>query len=427
MSSAAVAQGDQGPRLNKRKVLLLVFILVFPLSVGVVYYWIVGTPSYSLYLANRSLEDRDYETFQQFFDVDRFSTDAASMLVSSAYAQNAKGAGLERGVIALLEPSLLQKAKDTIKENIRSTVEQGLHLDVSARTVVAKGSIAEVTITGYSDPIFMRESGCKQQFRMARLPNRKWRIIESSTLRQRFVDLADERGQKPIQVAESLARTHSAECLATAVEYDELGKIGGLLSETSYSDALLVAAKAGRIHAVEALLKRGVKVDATSTSLLDGIDPGNTPLMAAIRGPRDVFKLLMDRGANPNAQDNDGKTIIEIAAFAKEWDKVKLLLDKGADPNAGAGTKYFTPLMVAVYENNAEIVKFLLDKGANPNAKQQDGTTALRLACLFHFIRAAEILLQKGANPNAKDEYGTVYHSATDDMRGLLRQYGGRE
>jgi ankyrin repeat protein len=47
---------------------------------------------------------------------------------------------------------------------------------------------------------------------------------------------------------------------------------------------------------------------------------------------------------------------------------VKLLLDKGADANAQGG-EYSNALQAALFLNQKEVVKLLLNKGANVNAQ----------------------------------------------------------
>jgi ankyrin repeat protein len=57
---------------------------------------------------------------------------------------------------------------------------------------------------------------------------------------------------------------------------------------------------------------------------------------------------------------------------------VKLLLDNGADVNANDGGVY-TALMWACMQDYTELVKILLDRGADINVKDVFGQTALTL------------------------------------------------
>jgi ankyrin repeat protein/tRNA A-37 threonylcarbamoyl transferase component Bud32 len=70
---------------------------------------------------------------------------------------------------------------------------------------------------------------------------------------------------------------------------------------------------------------------------------------------------------------------IENVNLTKLKDVVKLLLDKGADVNA-KDREGRTALMWAASSGNVDIVKILLDAGADISAKNEDGETALMLA-----------------------------------------------
>jgi ankyrin repeat protein len=65
---------------------------------------------------------------------------------------------------------------------------------------------------------------------------------------------------------------------------------------------------------------------------------------------------------------------------------VQLLLEKGADVNA-QGKDSDTPLSWACDGSHIEIVQLLLEKGADINAQGEDSDTPLRSACLRGDIR----------------------------------------
>ena len=87
---------------------------------------------------------------------------------------------------------------------------------------------------------------------------------------------------------------------------------------------------------------------------------GNTPLLAAAGngGGLSVIKLLLKANADIDAANEDGNTVLHVAADFKEGlpRTIKLLLAKGADPNA-VNKKGKTPLDLALAKlKNAEYV-----------------------------------------------------------------------
>jgi ankyrin repeat protein len=97
-------------------------------------------------------------------------------------------------------------------------------------------------------------------------------------------------------------------------------------------EALVWAAKAGRIEAIRQLVDLGARVDA---------DPyRGTPLTwAAANGRADAIRTLVELGADPNQRGTfggpshgEGVTAIHLAAQAGRREAVVALLDLGADP-----------------------------------------------------------------------------------------------
>jgi len=54
---------------------------------------------------------------------------------------------------------------------------------------------------------------------------------------------------------------------------------------------------------------------------------------AAMYGRHEIAELSLERGADPNIQDNNGRTPLHIAAMYGHPEVVKLLFEHGADPN----------------------------------------------------------------------------------------------
>lgn len=85
------------------------------------------------------------------------------------------------------------------------------------------------------------------------------------------------------------------------------------------------------------------------------------------------------------------------AAFVSDVDAVRLLLARGASPDARDDERR-TALMTAVSEQNRELVRVLLEAGADPNLRDEDGWTALDLAVARRTHEIIALLASFGAD-----------------------------
>jgi len=104
---------------------------------------------------------------------------------------------------------------------------------------------------------------------------------------------------------------------------------------------------------------------------------GTTPLMqAAMLGQLDVVDQLIAEGANVNAKNENGWTILQntVGVWQPNPAVVQHLIDAGAklDPVTSTGT---TPLMRAAINKDTAIFRILLAAGANPCLREEDGET----------------------------------------------------
>ena len=87
----------------------------------------------------------------------------------------------------------------------------------------------------------------------------------------------------------------------------------------------------------------------------------------------EILQLLLDKGANAKSPAGDRALLV-----ANSLEKVKLLLARGANPNA-TGRDGLTPLIAAADRGDSQIVEALLSAGADVNAQDSNGDTALLL------------------------------------------------
>ena len=146
-----------------------------------------------------------------------------------------------------------------------------------------------------------------------------------------------------------------------------------------------------------------VRTLATSEAVNTPDNHGTTPLMyAAAAGSTEAMKLLLDRGANPNAKNAFGATALMWASG--DIDKVRLLLSKGANVNARSDFGR-TPLMLAaLHDGSFEIAKLLIDKGADVSACDKTKFCVLEAAAQGNDTSTVRLILARGGDVKAKSE-----------------------
>lgn len=255
---------------------------------------------------------------------------------------------------------------------------------------------------------------------------------------------------------------------------------------------LMYAARQGAIDAARALADLGADLNATAlpqtdvpltpeemqAALQKGV--GTTALVfAIINSHYDLAAALLERGADPNVADLTGMAALYAAVDMNslQWvqgrpapiltdrldavDLVKVLLAKGANPNArlsrgplkrhhdAGSTMNFgtgaTPLMRASRTGDVAVMTLLLDGGADPFLLLPDRTSALLIAAGQGLgglrgegirivtptekgaIDAVTILLDRGVDVDAFNNAGTTaLHVAAGRSDALVRLLASR-
>jgi ankyrin repeat protein len=187
-------------------------------------------------------------------------------------------------------------------------------------------------------------------------------------------------------------------------------------------DLLLRQARAGDGDGVRLLLEHDARPKAGS------------PLLAAVQGGHvEAARALIEHGAPTDEQDEDGKTLLVIAAETGRVELVRLLLahgvavgDTGTEESRTSALGFaslerhpevvdellahgadvdarnrsdVTPLMQGAFGGEPAVVRSLLAAGAAVDLENRDGRTALVFAVLLRHPEAVELLLEAGASP----------------------------
>ncbi|KAK6517470.1 hypothetical protein TWF281_004125 [Arthrobotrys megalospora] len=163
---------------------------------------------------------------------------------------------------------------------------------------------------------------------------------------------------------------------------------------------------------------------------LDGRDPeGRTLLMRACRSlVESSVKMLLDRGVDIHAQDNDGRTAIyTLSIHERDVNPqiLKLLVSKARDMVNIPDNKHQTPLYYALKheerwhnKNSNEMTDILLSAGADPRLASETGETALHILATNDWVigednkltaekrKIFERIVKMGADVNARDHLG---------------------
>jgi len=219
--------------------------------------------------------------------------------------------------------------------------------------------------------------------------------------------------------------------------------------------ALLFAARQGAMESARVL--------ADGKADLNLADPdGLTPMILAIMNANyDLAAMLLEKGADPNVVDVSGRGALFAAVdmHRLEWlfsrptpkssgkldsaDIAKLLLEKGANPNArltkrvkglqhnsGGNSNLSvgsTPFMKAATTSDIALMRLLVAHGADTNLTNEGGATPLMIAAGIKWsdlsglgsqsesIEAIQLCLDHGADVNATNNLGeTALHGAAE-------------
>lgn len=169
-------------------------------------------------------------------------------------------------------------------------------------------------------------------------------------------------------------------------------------------------------EALEVIIDAHIQDDSDIVNkIYDGEQMLIPVIEAASRGYAACVRVLLDKGADPNAVDQNGSALYQaVGDYALEC---RILLEKGANPNQSAADDPVYDgkdmlLIRAIETRDKFLVEMLLDHGAeinvaDPSRVALDTPLSAAVNCLDYDI--VEMLLERGADPNlvSEDKHGS--------------------
>ena len=186
------------------------------------------------------------------------------------------------------------------------------------------------------------------------------------------------------------------------------------------------AALGRQIDAVELLILKGANINA-------GNNDGNTPLHTAVfLGEYEIAQLLVKNGADVNVRNDDGDA--PMNSLEADWETTKAIagwlqikvdqekVESGRaqveallrQHGARAANPHRNDLCAAAKNGNIEALRKYLGTGADVNSRDREyGITPLAWAAFVGHRDIVELLIRSGADVNTKNrDAGTALHGA---------------
>lgn len=245
-----------------------------------------------------------------------------------------------------------------------------------------------------------------------------------------------ETGLYPLIMAVDVAHLESVRLLLTHnQELARKKRPDGLTALHGTADYESRGSAAVHAQIAELLIQNGADVNALWMYQSEKLAPLQ---LAAVSGRAAVAQTLLDAGADPLWQDENGNTALMRAVMTGNIKIVSVLADKteALDVKNAAG---WTPLMVASglhgsttdRSQQKKIVRLLLKKGAQVDSYNSDGNTALHLAVIDGAPEVVALLLSAGANAGHKNTMGLTAEQLASNAKewwalSALRRHAGK-
>ena len=220
-----------------------------------------------------------------------------------------------------------------------------------------------------------------------------------------FPDNMDSSEQsRQVRLGNRLIRAVAEQDMATAERCLEQGVSADIyVSGDDGFPLVYIAAGTGNIGMFQLLLGHGAHTEAAAGEATSVA--GATAVMhAAKRGHGPLVRVLIEAGAQIDAEDEETNRALFWAISAEDEMMVQALLLAGADPNRIGTLEGITPLIAAVWAGNTNLVKTLVRGGADINAPDDAGYTPVYHARLVEEFTVEEQLVCLGGLGRLSEE-----------------------
>lgn len=171
------------------------------------------------------------------------------------------------------------------------------------------------------------------------------------------------------------------------------------MDQININGQFVLAARAGRLDRVSALLEEGAKVNSRDRN-------GDSPLnMAAAKGNAALADVLLKAGADVNLANLSGVTPLMGAAFSGNVEIVRKLLAAGANIDPLDRVKK-NAATYAAGTGCSDCLLALIRAGTPVNAPLENDLTLLMWAAAYGHESSVRLLLAQGADRKLKDRRG---------------------
>ena len=205
-----------------------------------------------------------------------------------------------------------------------------------------------------------------------------------------------------IRLSGLLGQEHILELTLQGKEYVDIDE-----SDENGRTALIWASEYGHEKVVQMLVDLGADVNA------QGGEYGNALCAASAAGHEKIVQILVDAGANVNAQGGSNGNALCAASATGHEKIVQILVDAGADVHTQGGSNG-NALHAASAGGHEKVVKILADAGADVHTQGGEYGNALCAASATGHEKIVQILVDAGANVNAQaGSNGNALHAAS--------------